>query len=402
MHSPRSTSSSSSKGGAAARGREEEYSEAAVDDEDDEDVVDDDDDEIDEVEVDDEIDEDEEVEEGVGDEDEDDYADHKATKASYVLKNGDLQYRVKRKLWTPDETRAFEEIGENYKLLKMNDVDESQVTLSNMVTKDWLEGLKRKREATKKVDETMVKITPGTDFMAKSAEAVLYWIWQRLDQKKWKNIKWYISGAEMPGEGEVKLLNWLQLPTLVRPGDSVALIGGDSDLVLEGLALDPQVTHNTFVIFPDRRKKSYCVSLWETTRSLKGMFPNMESTVDVINMRADLVALTIMNGNDYFPKLRGANFERLFSSYKETVAKFYLKPHTCFLIDHKKLTFNNEFCVAFFATLAKKASGERRLPYFTFGLFLSCDGESFPQGWTFAHWRSPAAQFSIFSLLTTF
>jgi len=139
------------------------------------------------------------------------------------------------------------------------------------------------------------------------------------------------------------------------------MIGGDSDLVLEGLALDPQITHNTFVILPERKTASYCVSLWETTRSLKAMFPKMDSTTDVINMRTDLVALMIMNGNDYFGKIRGANFERLFSSYKETVNKFYQEPHSCFLINPQTLEFNNRFCLEFFSSLVEKATGDGNL-----------------------------------------
>ena len=71
------------------------------------------------------------------------------------------------------------------------------------------------------------------------------------------------------------------------------------------------------------------------------MFPTMSQARDVLHMRTDLVVLMIFNGNDYFPKLRGANFERLFSSYTETVREYHGKPHTCFLIDQNSLEFNN-------------------------------------------------------------
>ena len=51
----------------------------------------------------------------------------------------------------------------------------------------------------------MLSITPGTPFMRKASQAVLYWAWQRLNQNKYKRVKWYISGADVPGEGEVKV-----------------------------------------------------------------------------------------------------------------------------------------------------------------------------------------------------
>ncbi|GMH52731.1 hypothetical protein TrRE_jg4469, partial [Triparma retinervis] len=222
--------------------------------------------------------------------------------------------------------------------------DESLVTLENIVTKGWLAANRRRRDTLRKTEETMVKITPGTAFMNKAAEAVLYYCWQRLCQKRWRGIKFYISGADVPGEGEVKLLDWMQGAGLKARS-------------ARAYSLDPRITHNTFVILPDKKIRSYCVSLWETTRSLKAMFPNMDNTRDVINMRTDLVVLMLLNGNDYFPKLRGANFERLFSSYKETVRKLYKEPHSCFLIDPRNLEFNNRFCLEFFSSLAKKAVG---------------------------------------------
>jgi len=262
------------------------------------------------------------------------------------MNNGGRRYRIKRRLERCNESFT---LG---RLVNEEGDDSEELSLEGIVTKKWLDENRKRRTVMRKTEEAMVKITPGTEFMRKAAEACLYYVWQRLNQKRLRGIKFYISGADVPGEGEVKLLDWMQIPTLVRPGDSVAMIGGDSDLVLEGLALDPQITHNTFVILPEKRTKSYCVSLWETTRSLKSKFPNMESTADVLNMRTDLVVLSIFNGNDYFPKLRGANFERLFRCYKETVKKFYKEPHSCFLINPKTLEFNNHFCVEFFSALS--------------------------------------------------
>ena len=156
-----------------------------------------------------------------------------------------------------------------------------------------------------------------------------------------------------PLSGEVKLLDWLQIPTLVRPGDSVALVGGDSDLVLEALALSPKITHNTFVILPDKKRRSYCVSLWETTRRLTEMFPEITRREDVINMRTDLVLLLILNGNDYFPKMRGGNFDRFFDAYAETVRRHAGYGRKCFLIDPRTLEFNLDFGVDFFEELKR-------------------------------------------------
>jgi len=128
------------------------------------------------------------------------------------------------------------------------------------------------------------------------------------------------------------------------------------DLVLEGLALPPHITHNVHVLLPDRRDVGFVISLWETTRNLmQKHFPECTDARDVLNMRTDLAVLLIMNGNDYIPKLRFATFDSLFSQYKQTVKK-YLKDEdrkSCFLIDPATLEFNVDFCADYFSALAK-------------------------------------------------
>ena len=209
-------------------------------------------------------------------------------------------------------------------------------------------------------EEATLCITPGTDFMDKAADAILYWTWQRMTNPSSqlrinkRNVKVYLSTSDAPGEGEVKLLDWVfQLgcstrssktqrtrkhQQVVKPGDSIAIMGGDSDLVLEGLILPPSITHNVFVILPDGNKKSYSVSLWETTRALLQFLPNhhyenknTNETIHnsianhtifseedfIMSVRTDLVLLLIMNGNDYLPKLRGSSgFNKLFHTVR--------------------------------------------------------------------------------------
>ena len=114
-----------------------------------------------------------------------------------------VRYRVGRQLSEPDEEDKWY-FSDGF-LEKTDERDESNITLANICTPNWLEVNKKRRKLLRKTEEVMVKITPGTDFMSKAAEAVLYWAWQRLCQRKWKHIKFYISGADVAGEGEVKV-----------------------------------------------------------------------------------------------------------------------------------------------------------------------------------------------------
>jgi 5'-3' exonuclease len=56
---------------------------------------------------------------------------------------------------------------------------------------------------------------------------------------KSNQVKIFISPSNVHGEGEVKLIDWLvrghdstKTKPFVKMGDSVAIVGGDSDLVL--------------------------------------------------------------------------------------------------------------------------------------------------------------------------
>jgi 5'-3' exonuclease len=131
--------------------------------------------------------------------------------------------------------------------------------------------LKKRRAAS---ELRTLCLTPGTAFMKLAEQAVLYWAWQRLSSQNnvlsQNNVKLFVSPSTVAGEGEVKLLEWIY--SKQRRGESIAILGGDSDLVLEGLVIPPALTHNVFVLLPDGNRRYLCVSLWETTRTLDKFF----------------------------------------------------------------------------------------------------------------------------------
>jgi len=197
-------------------------------------------------------------------------------------------------------------------------------------------------------------ITPGTDFMKSAEQSLLYWAWQRLQNPRHalSNVKIYISSSLVPGEGEIKLLEWILQRN--RNGESIAIMGGDSDLVVEGLIIPPASSHNVFVLLPDGSRRYLAVSLWETTRALSRLLPGIQGE-DVMRVRTDLVVLLILNGNDYLPKLRGASgFNMVFHTYLKLVHKWLKDPNISdrpFLIDPDSLNFNLPFCIDFFQQL---------------------------------------------------
>jgi hypothetical protein len=144
-----------------------------------------------------------------------------------------------------------------------------------------------------------------------------------------------------------------------RNGQSIAIMGGDSDLVLEGLVIPPSSSHNVFVLLPDGNKRYFSVSLWETTRAISKFLPKLQAS-DVMRVRTDMVLLLILNGNDYMPKLRGSSgFNKVFHTYLRLLHQWLdnkeLHPQQPFLVDPDSLEFNLPFCVAFFRQLAQLA-----------------------------------------------
>jgi len=240
------------------------------------------------------------------------------------------------------------------------------------------ERLKRKRSFKRELDS--IEITPSTDFMKSMESALVYWAWQRLmlHHSKLKDVDIYISSSAVPGEGEIKLMDWVWEHGPFSPNasasssynnsnnknkkrkpkdrhESICFLGDDSDLLLEGMVIPPSFAHNVFVV-RQQRQNTFCISLWETTRTLAQSLPSsslttpIEKTRQILQARTDFVLLMMMNGNDYLPRLRGARgFSRLLSIYMGVLAKH----PTSGLINANSLELQLGFCIEFFQAIAK-------------------------------------------------
>ncbi len=273
-----------------------------------------------------------------------------------------------------------------------------------------------KRLRNYKAELRSLQLTPGTQCMQTLESAILYWAWQRLQNlgkpysKLLPNVRIYISSSQVPGEGEIKLLEWINnYRSLLskKPGQSIALVGGDADLLLEAMVIPPSWTHNVFVLRPEeamnpntgmpkkknssskpgkgkprrsafnswsRKNTLHCVSLWEMTLSLdeycrrnlpKELYNPEERPADqnlLLQIRSDMVLLFMLNGNDYLPRVVAVGFRDVLTTYLlllENWARRTESIQDIGLVEPNTLNFRSDFCADFFSILGKKAPSDR-------------------------------------------
>jgi XRN 5'-3' exonuclease N-terminus len=154
--------------------------------------------------------------------------------------------------------------------------------------------------------------------MSELFAALEYYAYVRLQNNpRFQHLQIRISGPNVPGEGELKIFDWLnsfivpRAPSLPA-GDSVVVVGSDADIVLQALAT--VAVQNLFVYIhcasPTTVRRNTVISVWKIARHLHKLFPR-----DSLTVRLDFIAIAIMNGNDYVPKLRGSTMSRLWRRY---------------------------------------------------------------------------------------
>ncbi|XP_043483313.1 5'-3' exoribonuclease 2 homolog [Leptopilina heterotoma] len=208
-------------------------------------------------------------------------------------------------------------------------------------------------------------ITPGTPFMARLSACLHYYIHDRLNTDPgWKGIKVILSDANVPGEGEHKIMDYIRRQRAQPdhdPNTQHVLCGADADLIMLGLAThEPNFTIIREEFKPNKpRPCDICGQLGHEMKDCTGseanaqgeetfgsecqfifvrlnvlreylerelQMPSLPFKYDFERAIDDWVFMCFFVGNDFLPHLpsleiREGAIDRLVNLYKKTVYK---------------------------------------------------------------------------------
>ncbi|KAL9129497.1 MAG: hypothetical protein Q9217_002057 [Psora testacea] len=190
-------------------------------------------------------------------------------------------------------------------------------------------------------------ITPGTEFMAKLTKQLKYFINKKISEDvDWQGCEIVLSGHEVPGEGEHKIMEYIRLAKAQPDYDANirhCLYGLDADLIMLGLlSHDPHfcLLREEVTFGRQNRKKSkelehqnfYLMHLCIVREYLELEFQELKEPqaldfpFDMERIIDDFILMAFFVGNDFLPNLPNLHINEgalalMFKIYKSVLPK---------------------------------------------------------------------------------
>ncbi|CAJ2654743.1 unnamed protein product [Trifolium pratense] len=204
-------------------------------------------------------------------------------------------------------------------------------------------------------------ITPGTEFMHQLSKALKSYISLRISSNSlWKDIMVILSDANVPGEGEHKIISFIRkqrgLPDY-DPNTVHCLYGSDADLIMLGLSshephfsIIREVVPNYHEKLQQNAVKRFeLLHIWLLREYLelemKIQDPPKNFTVDFERIVDDFIFICFFAGNDFLPHL--PSLDNIFEGAIDLLMTVYKKEFNKFggyLVDINKM---GEKCMTF-------------------------------------------------------
>ena len=183
-------------------------------------------------------------------------------------------------------------------------------------------------------------ISPGTEFMNDLNDAIYFMILKKMEEdENWRKMKIIFSGANVPGEGEHKIMDFIRAnKNRFLESDSHCVYSSDADMIMltlvsglknvmvmrDPIAFRPAVLKATKRNLPLKHYEVIFISLLREYMAIefgtiKDKFEKIEFNVDRI--LDDFLALCNFVGNDFLPRLytfqiRTGRFDTLLDCFK--------------------------------------------------------------------------------------
>lgn len=185
-------------------------------------------------------------------------------------------------------------------------------------------------------------ITPGTEFMVKLSKQLHYFVSRKVSEdSRWKGIQVVLSGHEVPGEGEHKIMEYIRAAKM-QPDNNAntrhCLYGLDADLIMLGLlSHDPHFSllREEVQFGPSRNKpkelfhqKFFLLHLSLVREYLELEFSELKHSLnfeyDLEHIIDDFILVCVFIGNDFLPNLPQLHVNEgalpfMFEAYKRTL-----------------------------------------------------------------------------------
>ncbi|KAI0649009.1 exonuclease II [Trametes meyenii] len=187
-------------------------------------------------------------------------------------------------------------------------------------------------------------ITPGTEFMARLSQQLRYFVNKKISEDaNWRDVTVVLSGHDVPGEGEHKIMEYIRLSRAqpdYDPNVRHCLYGLDADLIMLGLlSHDPHfcLLREEVKFGPASRSKGnkslesinfYLLHLTLMREYLDLEFRDIEPVLpfsySLERIIDDFILLAVFVGNDFLPNLPDLHIhenglEKLFDVYKKAL-----------------------------------------------------------------------------------